>query len=53
MLPSPTQKMLEPMRLDDLQVEENDTIDEVSESSDASDLEVVEAPVDDEEPKEP
>ena len=40
------------MLLDDLQPEENDTIDEV-ESSDDSDLEVVEAPVNDEEPKEP
>ena len=43
--------MSEPMLLDDLQLEENDTIDEV-ESSDDSDLEVVEAPVNDEEPEE-
>ena len=48
----PTQKMSEPMLLDDLQLEETDTIDEV-ESSDDSELEVVEAPVNDEEPEKP
>ena len=45
-LPFPTPNMSEPMLLYDLQLEENDTIDEV-ESSDDSDLEVVEAPVND------
>ena len=49
-LPFPTQKMSEPMLLDNLQLGENDTIDEV-ESSDDSDLEVVEAPMYDEEPR--
>ena len=44
--------MSRPKLLDDLQLEENDTIDEV-ESSDDSDLEVVEACVNDEEPEEP
>ena len=50
--PFPTQKMSEPMLLDDLQLEETDTIDEV-ESSDDSEFEVVEAPVNDEEPEQP
>jgi hypothetical protein len=40
------------MLLDDLQLEETDTIDEV-ESSDDSEFEVVEAPVNDEEPEQP
>ena len=44
--------MSEPMLLDDLQLEETDTIDEV-ESSDDSEFEVVEAPVNDEEPEQP
>ena len=44
--------MSKPMLLDDLQLEENDTIDEVA-SSDDSELEVVEALVNNEEPKEP
>ena len=47
-LPFPTQKMSQPMLLGDLQLEEKCTIDEV-ESSDDSDLKVVEAPVNDEE----
>ena len=50
--PFPTQKMSEPMLLDDLQLQETDTIDEV-ESSDDSEFEVVEAPVNDEEPEQP
>ena len=50
--PFPTQKMSEPMLLDDLQLEETDTIDEV-ESSDDSEFEFVEAPVNDEEPEQP
>ena len=52
MLPFTPQKMPQPMLLHDLQLEENDTIDEV-ESSDDPDLEAVEAPVDYEEPKQP
>ena len=50
--PFPTQKMSEPMLLDDLQLEETDTID-VVESSDDSEFEVIEAPVNDEEPEQP
>ena len=44
--------MSEPMLLDDLQLEETDTIYEV-ESSDDSAFEVVQAPVNDEEPEQP
>ena len=49
-LPFPTQKMSQPVLFDNLQLEENDTIDK---SLEDSDLVVVEAPVNDEEPEEP
>ena len=50
--PFPTQKMSEPILLNDRHLEETDTIAEV-ESFDDSKFEVVEAPMNDEEPEQP